>query len=790
MHNRQSMNQESSNSAKRTNPGIFGTLNPQKIVVLIFSNWYFYVAAFLICMVGAGLYLKHKIPSYTVSTTILIEEEEPAIPGQDLLQGFALNAGVQNLDNQLIILTSYSLIGKTLEELSFEIDVFRKGLFSRASYFPMSPLRFEPGPGGFPLNVEFIFRHIEGDQFQLVTKTKNVPALDSTFTLGRRIQYGDYSFTIYPQPELQNIYEEGEKIHIVFLGNDKLTEIYIKRLEVELAARDGSIVQLTLQGTNRTKDIVFLNKLADVYIGENLEKKNTEAERVIAFIDSQLEGVQDSLEITETELQEFRSRNRIMDVSAQAQQIVEQAVVLENQKAALNLRREYYIYLDNYLAEEGNSSAPISPASMGIEDPQLAIHMQELAGLQAEYFSGGVGERNPLQGQTELRIRNSKQSIRETLSNIIRGNQLATEENNRQLSNLNREASNLPEQERQLLGFERRFNLNNVVYTFLLTEKANAQIQSASNTPDNVLVDPARASSEIVSPLWYLVFAFAFIIAIGLPTLVILLTNVLQNKIATEDDLHFVKDIPVTGHIPHSRLSYNTVVLTEPTSRIAEAFRSLRTRLEFFTTDTKCPMLVITSSMPGEGKTFAAINLASAYSMAGKKTLLVGFDLRKPTVSENFEIKDDELGVTSYLIGKKTLKEVIHRTDFDNLYVLPSGPIPPNPGEMASSKKSLDMLGTLRNQYDIIIVDSAPIGVVSDIYPIAKMADTVLIMVRHGHTKKSVLAATLSELQVNGMTGFSMLLNDIGLRSGSYRYAYKYKYDYDSKLSRVSSKKV
>ena len=192
---------------------------------------------------------------------------------------------------------------------------------------------------------------------------------------------------------------------------------------------------------------------------------------------------------------------------------------------------------------------------MGIEDPQLAIHMQELAGLQAEYFSIGVGDRNPLHGQLELRIRNSKQSIRETLSNIIRGNQLAIQENNRQLSALNREASNLPEQERQLLGFERRFNLNNVVYTFLLTEKANAQIQSASNTPDNVLVDPARASSEIVSPLWYLVFAFAFIMAIGLPTLVILLVNVLQNKISTEDDLHFEKDIPFTGQIPHSRLS-------------------------------------------------------------------------------------------------------------------------------------------------------------------------------------------------------------------------------------------
>ena len=783
------MNQESSISTRRSNPGIFGTLNPQKVVVLILSNWYVYVAAFLICTLGAFFYLKHKIPSYLVSTTILIEEEE-SMPGQDILQGFALRPGIQNLDNQLIILTSYSLIGKTLDELPFGIDVSRKGLLSKASYYPMSPFRIEPGPGGYPYNVEFVFKHIEGDQFHFQTKTRNAPSLDSTFTLGKRIEYGDYSFTIFPQPELQNVYEEGEKIHIQFLDNERLTEIYLARLGVELAARDGSIVRLSLEGTNRAKDIIFLNKLADVYIGDNLEKKNTEAERIIAFIDSQLEGVQDSLEITETELQEFRSRNRIMDVSAQAQQIVDQAVVLENEKAALNLRREYYSYLDKYLADDGTETAPVSPSSMGIEDPQLAIHMQELAGLQAEYFSRGVGERNPLQGQLQLRIRNTKQSMRETLSGIIRANQLGINENNQQLSRLNAEAASLPEKERQLLGFERRFNLNNVVYTFLLQEKANAQIQSASNTPDNVLVDAARSSTEIVSPLWYIVFAFAFALALGLPTLVILMGNVLQNKIATEDDLHFVKDIPVTGHIPHSRLSYNTVVLTEPTSRIAESFRSLRTRLDFFTTDTKCPLLVISSSMPGEGKTFAAINLASAYSMAGKKTLLIGFDLRKPTVSKNFELKDDELGVTSYLIGKKTLKEVIHRTDFENLYILPAGPIPPNPGELVGSPKAIEMFSTLKNQFDLIIVDSAPIGVVSDIYPITKIADTVLIMVRHGYTKKNVLAATLAEMQVNGIRGFSLLLNDIGLRSGSYRYAYKYKYDYETKSSRLGVKKA
>lgn len=769
------MNQEVRKPVRLIHPGIFGTLNPQKIVILILRYWYVYLIALMLAGIGSVLYLRYKIPSYISSTTILVEEEETT-PGEDLLQGISLRPGIQNLDNQLIILSSYSLINKVIKDLPFEIDVYRKGLFSKMSYFPMSPLRIEAGPGGLPYDVEFMFQYLEGDQFQLTVKSKGVPELDSMFSFSRLIEYDGHSFTIYPQPEVAEIYQSGSKIFIKFQDDETLTMNYVERLEVDLASRDGSIVQIALEGTNKTKDVVFLRKLAEIYIGDNLDKKNAEADRIIAFIDSQLEGVKDSLEITETELQEFRSRNRVMDVSAQAQQIVDQAVVLENEKANLNLKKNYYSYLDNYLDQEGNDEVPISPSSMGIDDPMLTSLMQELAGLQAEYFSSAVGERNPLQGQLELRIRNTKQSIKETLSGIKFANQTALAENEQQIRKLNSEAAGLPETERQLLGFERRFNLNNVIYTYLLQERANAQIQSASNTPDNILVDPAR-SSEIVSPLWYIVFAFAFILAIGLPTLVILLGNVLQNKIATEDDLDFVKHYPVTGHFPHSRLSYNTVVLAEPSSRIAESFRSLRTRLEFFTTDISCPTMVISSSMPGEGKSFASINLASAYSLAGKRTLLMGFDLRKPTISNNFELEDDT-GITSYLIGKRKLDEVIYETDYENLYIMPSGPIPPNPGELASSAKAIEMISILKKRFEYIIIDSAPIGVVSDIYPIAKLADVVLIVVRHGHTKKTVLSATLAELQDNHVDGISLLLNDIKARGGSYRYSYKYKYEY------------
>jgi capsular exopolysaccharide synthesis family protein len=191
-------------------------------------------------------------------------------------------------------------------------------------------------------------------------------------------------------------------------------------------------------------------------------------------------------------------------------------------------------------------------------------------------------------------------------------------------------------------------------------------------------------------------------------------------------------------------------------------------------------MLVISSSMPGEGKSFTAINLASAYSLAGKKTLLVGLDLRKPTLSANFEFEDNGLGISSYLIGKKKLEEVIHKTEYDNLYVLPSGPIPPNPGELASSAKTLEMFEILKTKFDYLIVDSAPVGVVSDIYPVAKMADTVLILVRHNFTKKNVLSAALHEMQLHDLQSIGLLMNDIKSKGGSYRYAYKYKYGYSS----------
>ena len=776
------MTQEINDPTKNQQVGLSHMINFHKILMMMLRNWYIYLFGILISIAGAYFYLKHKIPTYRVTTTILIGEEGNSqnAMGEDMLQGFALRPGVQNLDNQLVIVRSFSMIRKAVEELPFGVDVYRKGFQSQASFYPMSPIRVEIGEEGPPYDSEFVFQYdTKEDMFHVNTSRESLHELDSIFSFGQLIEVNGGSFTLHPQPELEEFYKEGGKIYIRFYDKVRLTELYLKRLEVENTTRDGSIISLSLQGPNRIKDVIFLDKLTEVYINDNLDKKNEEALRITDFINAQLGDVQDSLRVTERNLMNFRSTNMIMDVSAQAQQILDQTVLLDNEKARLSLERTYYNYLEGYLEQEDNDKAPIAPASMGITDPLLVNLMQELAGLQAEYFSKVAGERNPLQGQLEMRIRNTKNSIKETLQGIKLANQMALEKANEQINTINSRAEGLPIKERQLLGFEREFNLNNTLYTFLLQRRAESQIQSASNTPDNELVDPARAEGPI-SPIPQLVFAFAFAFALGMPTLVIISKEVINNKVTCEEDLKLITQLPVVAHFPHSRLSYNTVVLNEPDSRISESFRSLRTRMDFFTRDIKCPMIVLSSSVPGEGKTFAAINLASAYSLAGKKTLLVGMDLRRPMLAKSFNL-NHELGLTDYLIGKKKLNEVTQETDFKDLFVILSGPIPPNPGELSSSEKTRELFGLLKEKYDYIIVDSPPIGVVSDIYLAASLADSVLMMVRHDYTKKNVLSATLAEVQGNGIERLSILVNDVKALGSSYRYAYKYKYDYRQK---------
>jgi tyrosine-protein kinase Etk/Wzc len=750
----------------------------RKFFFKMLSHWYYFVATIAVALVLAYLYNKFTLPVYRTTSTLLIEEDKKSgLPGTDqLLQGFGLNPGMQNLDNQILILSSWSLIGRTLDSLHLDVEYYYNGHLNQSPLYPDYPITVVPDER-MPRDIEFMLKYGEGNKFTVETESYIYPDFKKEASFGEPVEFGGGRFVVYDNR--QNVANESgdNEIYFTLHSREQLVESYSKRLRVEPASREATIVRLSLEGTNRMMDMDFLNKLSENFLNYNLDKKNKEANRTVEFIDEQLVGISDSLAITEENLQRFRSKNMVMNLSAQGQVIIEQAMNLENEKAKLVIESNYYNYLAGYLSKDNIGEVPIAPATMGITDPGLARLVMELTELQGQFYSKSIGEKNPMQAQLAQKLKNTKDALKETLNGVKHSNELALKENVEQIRTVNAKAAALPVTERELLGIERQFKLNDVLYTFLLEKKSEAQIQKASNTPDNEVIDIARTDRYPVSPKTTLSYLIAILGGLGFPFLYIMIADFINFKIRDEEDIKKITEVPVSGFIPHSKLNSTTVVFEEPNSHGAEAFRSLRSRMQFFIKETKSPVILITSSMPAEGKTYTAINLASAYSLLGKKTVLVGFDLRKPKIYTDFGISNEK-GISTWLIGRDSLEDVLNNTDHENLSIIPAGPVPPNPSELTSSAKTAELFKMLKEKFDYIIIDSPPIGSVSDTFHLATLADTCLIIVRQNKTFKHLLEGTINDLKISRINNTSLVINDIGLQVNGYGYRGRYGYGY------------
>jgi capsular exopolysaccharide synthesis family protein len=755
-------------------------INLKKIFYLIIPNWHYFLITLILALICAFLYNTYTIPTYRVSTTLLINEGKKGelMGNSQFLEGLGLGTGIQNLDNQIMVLSSKTLIGNTLDDLPFDIEYYYRSLNNKVSLYPDSPIKIIPETAdSLPRDIEFTIKFLDNNKFHLDAESNDLFELHTQALFGEIIKTPRGRFRIEPSIASWSGKDRDHEMHFKFHSRKQLVNSYKRRLKVENVSKNGTIVNISLEGTNKTMDLEFLNKLTDIFLNNSLDKKNQEAIRTIQFIDDQLIGISDSLVITENKLQQFRSKNKVMNLSAQGQAIIDQAMNLENQKARLGVETNYYNYLAEYLAKDNADQAPIAPATMGITDPGLTKLVADLADIQGQFYSKSLGEKNPLQSQLAQRLRNTKEALRETLNGVRRSNNIAMNELTDQIRTVNAQASALPVTERQLLGIERKYKLNDELYTFLLEKRAGAQIQKASNMPDNELVDPSDSDTNPIRPKTSLVYMLALMAGIGFPFLWILAANAFNNKVREDEDIRRITDIPITGHIPHSPMKKTTVVFEEPGSHTAEAFRSLRSRMQPFTKEVKVPVILITSSMPEEGKTFTAINLASVYSLMGKKTVLVGFDLRKPKIYSDFGI-GNEKGVSTWLTGKDELQDIIKETPYENLFIMPAGPVPPNPSELTALGKTNELIRILREKYDCIIIDTSPIGTVSDAFHLATLADTCILIARQNMTLKDLLENTANDLRASDIKSVSLLVNDLGPEYKRYGYTRRYDYSY------------
>jgi len=759
-------------------------LDPLVIFNLLKRNWYWFLIATFISVFVARFYIGHTMPVYQTGVTILINETEDRslVDNSELLQGLGLPGGMKNLENQIMILKSRALTERTLEQLPFDIEYYIKTFRNRLPIYPDSPVRvhsetFVP----LPKDIEFSIKYLGNNMFNLNSESEYFQ-FQKTAAFGETIEVatGNFRIDCLDESAFQNI--KDQIIYFTLHSMPGLVNYFNSRINVELLSREGSILRLSMLGTNSAKDADFLNKHVEGFQAISLDKKNTEALRRIQFIEDQIVGISDSLSTTENKLQQFRSSHKVMDLSAQGQSIIAQVTLLENEKARLNLEANYYDYLADYLIKDASGEIPIVPITMGITDPGLTRLVEELAELQGQLSARGAGEMNPLQRNLEQRVRTTKDALKETLNGLRRANSLARSENQEQINKANAQASALPVTERQLLGFERNFRLNDELYTFLLETRAEQEMQKASNRADSEVIDPADSRySSRVAPNPIKIYFLGLFAGFGVPFLIIFLSFLFDKKLKDED-IKRMAQLPVLGNMPHNSDKTNLVVFNNPNSAIAESYRLLRARMQFLTKEEASPVVLVTSSMPGEGKTFTAINLASVYSLLGKKTVLIGFDLRKPKIYQDFKLSNEK-GISTWLIGQDKLQDVIQETAFENLSVISAGPIPPNPSELTALGKTEELLKTLREKFDYIVIDSSPIGLVSDTYHLASMTDACLLVVRPGFTLKEMFEQTLHDITARGTKGVSLIINDIKAEGKHYGYGEKYGYTSDKKSS-------
>jgi capsular exopolysaccharide synthesis family protein len=407
------------------------------------------------------------------------------------------------------------------------------------------------------------------------------------------------------------------------------------------------------------------------------------------------------------------------------------------------------------------------------------LWLLQLSILTKNNYNYSSNQTNPGIELVNYKIQNTIATLKENIKNILKSNEISINEINRRIGEIDAEISQLPETEKELIGIKRRYKLNDDIYTYLLTKRAEAGIAKASNVPDNKILDYAREDNAVlISPKRSLNYAIALIIGLLIPILIILMLDFFNDKIVERKDVEETTSIPILGEIGHNNKETDMVVLEKPKSSIAESFRTLRTNIQYFNIDMadKTRVISITSTISGEGKSFCAINLASIFALGDKKTLLMGIDLRKPKLHR--ELNTDNIkGLSTYLVGTHTLDEVIIPTHQNNLFFMPAGPVPPNPAELIETTKMVNLVNLLKEKYDMIIMDTPPIALVTDALLLAKYSDINLFVIRQNYSRKNMVKLINELFQEKGFKNVGIVINDIKIQ-GYYGYTYYGNYGY------------
>lgn len=753
------------------------SITPREVIFKYIRYLPWLIVSVILMLAAAYVKLRYSTPIYSVSSKLLVNSQTPYGNTSEKFDDIFMMQRTDRLNDEIEIIKSRSMASRVVRSLGLEMQVYNKGKIRSTIIHPR--------------DVPFHFDIIKADSskgFSILV----VLAEDNSFTLNENpkkyffnevVNLSGVTFRILPNNIDRRGFASNEFL-VNWIATENRAAQLSGGLSVGRVTEGTNVLNLVYQTENILLGIDIVDRFMQEYQQGSLEDKREIAGKTLAFINSQLDTVYRELKGVETNLKNYREANQLFNAEAQSSLLFDRLSESNKEVIKQGVSLQIIDFSIGYLSKKENEYKIIS-SMLGIEEPSLMEQVSAFNRLQLERETTlkTTGPNNPNVLKIEAAIEKLRRDMIENLQNVRKTRVLALDEVTRQNLDANRILSSIPAKEKQVLEVTRQQLILQELYSYLLQKKLETALASASTISNIKVVEPAMASKVPISPNRKGLYIMAIIIGLAVPTGIVFLLEYLNDKVKSKAEIQQATAAPILGEIGHADQAGALVVTSNSRKFLAEQFRIVRSNLQYILPKVEKPIILVTSSFSGEGKSFVSTNLGAVMALSGKRTVILEFDIRKPKVMKGLGLHERK-GITNFIVSNISLTDMIHPVPgVENLFVIPCGPVPPNPAEMLLDERVEVLFNELRNQFDVVIVDTAPVGLVSDAITLSRYVNATVYIVRHNYTLKKQIQLIEDIYQHNKLPHVSVIINDISVRGGygyggygGYGYGYGYGY--------------
>ena len=765
----------------------------QQLLFKYIIHWPWFVGAVLVCLIGAWIYLRMATPVYNISVTVLIKDDKKggntgSMVGLEELGLSGLISSSQNIDNELEVLRSKTLVKEVINLLNLYVSYIDEDGFPSKNMYKTSPVLVsltpqeaekltDPmvvemalyGEGGLDVNVT-----VGDKEYQ-----KHFEKLPAVFPMDE----GTLAF--FQSPDSLSLKKDTMEAssnirHITakIKSPMKVARAYCENLKIEPTSKTTSVAVISLKNSSLQRGQDFINQLLEMYNRNTNNDKNEIAQKTAEFIDERINIISKELGSTEANLENFKRNAGITDLTSEAQ--IALTGNAEYEKKRVENRTQISLIEDLRKYIRGNEYE-VLPGNIGLQDPGLVATIERYNEMLVERkrLLRTSTENNPTIINLDTSIRAMKSNVQATLDGSLKGLLITKADLEREASRFSRRISDAPGQERQFVSIARQQEIKAGLYLMLLQKREENAIALAATANNAKIIDEAIADDIPVSPKRRMIYLIALVLGVGIPVGIIYLIGLTKFKLEGRADVEKLTTVPIVGDIPltdeKNEKDGSIAVFENQNNLMSETFRNIRTNLQFMLQNDK-KVILVTSTVSGEGKSFISANLAISLSLLGKKVVIVGLDIRKPGLNRVFRLSTKEKGITLYLANPETdLMSLVQPSDINqNLYILPGGTVPPNPTELLARDGLDKAIEILKKSFDYVVLDTAPVGMVTDTLLIGRVADLSVYVCRADYTHK-VEYTLINELaEEKKLPNLCTVINGVDLKRRKYGYYYGY----------------